>query len=106
MKNVTISLDDDSYRRARIKAAERGTSLSGLVRALLDQLGAEDAPSPAGVRDMNMGFTAEPPAKPKLPPRKFGAMKGEIWMADDFDEWPEDMLKAMEGDDPDDPLFK
>jgi plasmid stability protein len=35
MKNVTISLDDASHRRARIRAAERGQSLSALVRDLL-----------------------------------------------------------------------
>ena len=35
MKNVTISLDDETHRRARIRAAERGKSLSGLVRDLL-----------------------------------------------------------------------
>lgn len=40
MKNVTISLPDEIYRRARIKAAERDTSLSGLVRDLL--VGLED----------------------------------------------------------------
>ncbi|MBX3561905.1 MAG: hypothetical protein KF780_08840 [Sphingomonas sp.] len=35
MKNVTISLDDETHRRARIRAAELGTSLSALVRELL-----------------------------------------------------------------------
>ena len=29
MKNITVSLDDDSYRRARIKAATADTSVSG-----------------------------------------------------------------------------
>jgi len=38
MKNVTISLDDDTHRRARIRAAELGKSLSGLVRELLETL--------------------------------------------------------------------
>jgi plasmid stability protein len=35
MKNITISLDDELYRQARIKAAEQGTSVSGLVRNYL-----------------------------------------------------------------------
>ena len=35
MKNVTVSLPDDVYRKARIKAAERDTSISGFVRDLL-----------------------------------------------------------------------
>lgn len=38
MKNVTISLDDSIHRRARIRAAEAGKSLSGLVRDLLENL--------------------------------------------------------------------
>jgi hypothetical protein len=29
-------------------------------------------------------------------PRKAGALKGKIWMAQDFDEWPEDILEAFE----------
>jgi antitoxin (DNA-binding transcriptional repressor) of toxin-antitoxin stability system len=28
--------------------------------------------------------------------RKPGTMKGEIWMAEDFDEWPEDILASFE----------
>ncbi len=35
MKNITLSVDDETYRRARMIAAERNTSVSGLVRALL-----------------------------------------------------------------------
>jgi len=38
MKNVTISLDEATHRRARIRAAELGKSLSGLVRDLLETL--------------------------------------------------------------------
>ena len=40
MKNVTVSLDDDTYRRARMVAAERDTSLSALVKGFLVSLGA------------------------------------------------------------------
>jgi hypothetical protein len=32
MKNLTISLDEESYRAARLAAAERDTSISSLVR--------------------------------------------------------------------------
>jgi plasmid stability protein len=39
MKNVTVSLDDATYRAARMKAAEAGRSLSALVREFLQQLG-------------------------------------------------------------------
>ena len=31
MKNITVSVDDDTYRRARMKAAEQDTSVSALV---------------------------------------------------------------------------
>jgi hypothetical protein len=35
MKNITVSVDDETYRRARVKAAEQDTSLSALVRQFL-----------------------------------------------------------------------
>jgi antitoxin component of RelBE/YafQ-DinJ toxin-antitoxin module len=35
MKNITVSVDDETYRRSRIKAAEVGTSVSALVRSFL-----------------------------------------------------------------------
>ena len=38
MKNVTLSLDDKTYQRARIEAARRNQSLSALVRAFLQSL--------------------------------------------------------------------
>lgn len=41
MKNVTVSLDDETFRRARIRAAEVGRSLSSLVRAFLNDLGGD-----------------------------------------------------------------
>ena len=43
MKNVTVSLDDETYRRARIVAAERDTSLSALVKEFLTRLGANES---------------------------------------------------------------
>jgi plasmid stability protein len=39
MKNVTVSLDDETYRRARVKAAQAGRSLSALVREAIEELG-------------------------------------------------------------------
>ena len=35
MKNITISIDEETYRLSRVKAAEAGTSVSALVRAYL-----------------------------------------------------------------------
>ncbi len=40
MKNITVSLDDEIYRNARMKAAELDTSVSALVRRYLTELGA------------------------------------------------------------------
>ena len=123
MKNVTIALDDEVHRRARIHAAERGTSLSALVKAYLESLDdmpdiRRDAQEMKGVREMPMPFTAPPASIGSLPPnpnnapyfvngewvftkdgkpRKPGLLKGKIWVADDFEEWPEGFLDAMEG---------
>lgn len=41
MRNITVSLDDEVYKRARIAAAERDTSVSSLVKAFLEQIAAE-----------------------------------------------------------------
>jgi len=43
MKNLTVSVDEDVYHRARVRAAEQRTSLSALVRGFLEQLAADDA---------------------------------------------------------------
>jgi hypothetical protein len=43
VKNVTLSVEDEVYRVARIRAAERGTSLSGLVADYLRSLAADEA---------------------------------------------------------------
>lgn len=37
MKKITVSVDDDTYRRARLKAVERDTSVSAMVRAFLEE---------------------------------------------------------------------
>jgi hypothetical protein len=39
MKNVTVSLDDETWRKARIRAAESNTSISALVKRFLNELG-------------------------------------------------------------------
>ena len=38
MRNITVSVDDDTYRRSRIRAAELDTSVSALVRTYLRSL--------------------------------------------------------------------
>jgi plasmid stability protein len=43
VKNITLSVPDDVYRAARIRAAERGTSVSAIVADYLRSLGGENA---------------------------------------------------------------
>jgi uncharacterized protein YdaU (DUF1376 family) len=39
VKNITVSLDDETYRQARMIAAQRNTSVSALVKRFLLELG-------------------------------------------------------------------
>ncbi len=43
MKNITVSVDDETYRRARVKAAEMDTSVSALVKSYLTGLAASES---------------------------------------------------------------
>ena len=43
MKNITVSVDDDVYRRARMKAAELDTSVSALVARFLAELAQDES---------------------------------------------------------------
>lgn len=119
MKNVTIALDDETHRNARIRAAELGTSLSALVKDYLTRLAAEGE-TPNRVREMPLGYTSplqQPQPQPSGSPaggppyivngkkvwtkdgkpRQPGALRG-MWVADDFDEWPEGFIEAMYGE--------
>lgn len=126
MKNVTIALDDDTHRRARIRAAELGTSLSALVKSYLTELAdgsiaMSASGSFAGVREMPMSDhhqappVALPPAPAKGPdgqpycvdgkwvwtkdgkPRKPGAMRHlGGGWTEEFNSWPEDILTSFE----------
>jgi plasmid stability protein len=43
MKNITLKIDDETYRKARIRAVNEGTSVSAMVRDfLMRQAGQED----------------------------------------------------------------
>ena len=77
MKNITLKIDDDTHRKARILAAERGTSISAMVRELLiSQTSMSENSSVEGqtshekrVSDLD-AFFAEMDAKSKTrPPR-------------------------------------
>jgi len=41
MKNITVSVDDEVYHRARIRAAEQETSVSAIVRRMLEEVSQE-----------------------------------------------------------------
>jgi plasmid stability protein len=43
MKNITVTVDDETYRKARIKAAEQDTSVSALVKHFLTELAAGES---------------------------------------------------------------
>ena len=122
MKNVTIALDDEVHRQARIRAAELGTSLSALVKDYLTGLAAGEAPPAGGVREMPSAFKhAEPAPKDGPPwlvdgawvytkdgkPRQPGSLRKPGKMVD-LPDWPEgfwDFLEESPEDDPDfDPL--
>jgi hypothetical protein len=50
MRNITVTIPDDVYRRARIWAAERDTSVSAVVKYLLETL--------PGIKRSNLAFPA------------------------------------------------
>ena len=124
MKNVTIALDDETHRNARIRAAELGTSLSAMVKDYLTTLALGDAPTAGGVREMGMPFKHAAPADqgPWLidgewsytrdgKPRQPGSLRGKLDLPDDWDEWDSEMLEFFDklqnepwDDDPDDVL--
>ena len=115
MKNVTIALDDETHRKARIRAAELGTSLSALVKDYLSTLTAEDS-QPSGVREMPVAFKHAEPAKDGPPwfidgkwvytpdgkPRQPGALRGKIKdiSVEDLDT-PQWLIDIMENGDDD-----
>ena len=118
MKNVTIALDDEIHRKARIRAAELGTSLSALVKDYLNSMAAGSDPAAAGVREMQATFKHAEPATegPWLidgkwsytrdgKPRQPGAMRGKFKLADDWDEWSPEEIASFEAWPYDDPNF-
>jgi plasmid stability protein len=57
MKNITLKIDDETYRRARMRAASAGTSISAMVREFLcQQADAEDARETRRIAALNELF--------------------------------------------------
>ena len=71
MKNVTISLDEDVARWARIRAAERNTSVSRLVGELLR----EEMRDEEKYRLAQQQYLSQPPQKLKKPTVKYPTRK-------------------------------
>ena len=44
MKNITVSVDEEIYHRARVRAAEQRTSVSALVKNFLRDVVLEESP--------------------------------------------------------------
>ncbi len=65
MRNITVAVDDETYKRARIAAAERDTSISAMVKAYLTQVAAGETDTERRkrlereVRSQIQGFSAE-----------------------------------------------
>jgi hypothetical protein len=67
MRNITVTIPDDAYRRARVWAAQRDTSLSAVVKHLLETLpGSSRAASTFPLRNSNPASPS--PANPSPPP--------------------------------------
>ena len=43
MKNITVTVDEETYRKARVKAAEQDTSVSALVKHFLTEFAASES---------------------------------------------------------------
>jgi plasmid stability protein len=50
VKNITVSVPEEVYRRARVKAAERDRSVSALVREFLTGLARDESDFERGKR--------------------------------------------------------
>lgn len=128
VKNVTVAIDDELHRKARIRAAELGTSLSALVKGYLESIvvapvqEAEPGAAVAGVREMPLNYrmapVEAPPAGPPYlvdgqwvwtkdgKPRQPGALRDKVIWSDNGDEWPDGFIEAMYGEDTDKPWYK
>ncbi len=117
MKNITVTVDDETHRAARVRAAELGTSVSALVKSYLQEL-ADGSPAKSGVREMPMPFKPAPlEAKAEGPPwlingkwvytpdgkpRQPGALRGKFKPVSLEDlETPDWLIDIMEGSEDD-----
>ncbi len=76
MKNITVSVDEETHRLARVRAAELGTSVSALIRGYLKTLASERADKTAASR-------------------RLGFMAGQTEVPDDFDSMGGPAIEKM-----------
>lgn len=84
MKNITVSVDEETYRLSRIRAAELGTSVSALVRRYLSAIGRGQA---TGIDDGGPGAESEADRRRRLLAEAFAdidARNGGLRMADNL----------------------
>lgn len=72
MANLTLTIDDDVLKKARIHALERGTSVNALVREYLERIAHDDAELQAIVAGIDAVADAAP------------TRRGSRWTRDDL----------------------
>jgi hypothetical protein len=75
MRNITVTIPDDSYTRARVWAAERNTSISAVVRYMLETLpGLKRASKAFPLHNPNPVNTGQQPAPSEPPQNNFASI--------------------------------
>lgn len=69
MKNITVKIDDETYRKARVRAAQNGTSVSAMVQEFLSKM-EDDSDREKRRSAMLEKLYAETDAAAKAKPRK------------------------------------
>jgi len=82
--------DADDKPRIRVGVRELRDNLSGYLRQ------AREGTSFLVMSHDEVVAEIVPPSRAERPRRQPGTMKGKIWMADDFDTWPKDILATFE----------
>ena len=74
MANVTLAVDDDVLRRARIRALEQGTSVNALIREYLESFGGA-APANDGIAAF-LDLASRTCRSPTTPTPRLGSAAG------------------------------
>ena len=72
--NLTLSVEEQVLRRARVRAAERGTSVNALVRDYLGRLAGEDPGRSAAMNILSLAAQSKASSGPA----------GRTWTRDDL----------------------